>query len=119
MPEEWRKGFLEKNFNLFGLSVYRWMYYCHLCWEEASELTTNCYLQIAYEDIVADPLSAVDRILQFAELKRSSKLEWFLEKTPPINCNRKWRKSLSTDQLNQFFDIVQEERFLALLNDNV
>ena len=56
MPESWREPFYKQHYNLFGFSVYRWMYYLNLCSEESSQIPSHRYLQVSFEDIVKDPI---------------------------------------------------------------
>jgi len=119
MPKSWRDSFYNEHYNIFSFSVYRWMYYLKLFREESSKFPTNRILQIAFEDIVKDPIKSIKMIQDFANLSYSSKMERYLIKIPPINNNIKWRKALSNVQLDIFFQIVKEKCYLDLLRDDI
>ena len=119
MPQTWYKSFTEKHYNLFGFGVYRWKYYLDLCRQESSQISPERFMQIHYEDIVQNPILAIQRIESFAGLRSSTRVDHFVKKIPPINCNTKWRKALTTEQLDQFFEIVTEKENLSLLNNDI
>lgn len=118
-PELWREQFLRRHYNLFALGIYRWMFYLDICWKESKRFSPERYMQISYEDILAKPHDTLRRIQTFAGLGISSNIDWYIQKSPPLQCNRKWRKALTKEQLDEFFDIVLEERFLELLREDM
>jgi|TARA_B100000315_G_scaffold112476_1_gene103050 hypothetical protein len=119
MPELWRKQFYKQYHNIFCFSVYRWMYFLDLCNEESLGLPSERFLQISYEDIVKKPIKSIQRIQSFAQLSYSSKIERYIERVPPINCNRKWRQALTKEQLDDFFHIVIEQKHLNCLREDI
>ena len=119
MPESWREPFFNQHYNIFGFSVYRWMYYLNLCFKESSQISLQRYLQVSYEDIVKDPIKSLRMIQSFANLRYSPKIEQYIEKVPPINNNQKWRQALTQEQLDEFFHIVKEKQYLNLLREDI
>ena len=119
MPQTWYDSFRKNHYNVFGLSVYRWKYYLDLCRKESRQISSKRFMEIHYEDIVQYPIWATQRIVSFAGLQTSARMQRFVEKVPPVNCNTKWRDALTSDQLSHFFEIVTENENLDLLNDNL
>ena len=119
MPESWRDSFIKRHYNIFGFSVYRWMYYITLCSEESSKLPPERYMEVAYEDIVKNPIKSIRMIQNFAKLRYSSKIERYIERVPPINCNQKWKQALTQEQLDEFFLIVKKKQYLDLLREDI
>jgi len=119
MPKPWYETFRNKHYNLFGFGIYRWKYYLDLCRYESRTIPKTHFLQIHYEDLVKHPISTIQNIEEFAHLPHSMRVQNFLRKVPPLNCNTKWRNALTQNQLKQFFEIVTEEENLKLLNDDI
>jgi hypothetical protein len=113
-PAELRERFQRDHHNPFALTVFLWKFFLDNIWYEK----TSRYLQVSYEDFIASPTDLANRILRFMEVPESPRIAWLLSRRPPEDNRFKWKASLKKEQLDEFFEIVVEERFLGLLRDH-
>jgi omega-hydroxy-beta-dihydromenaquinone-9 sulfotransferase len=81
------------------------------------------YLEIRYEDFVAQPMGYLQKISQFCELRWDDEIQTILEQaTHPISLsgrNEAWKNSLKTEDCDRLMDIIGEKmREYGYLNDD-
>lgn len=118
-PDAWRERYQRTQPNPFAATVFFWMHMLSLVWQEKEAIPASRFLEVAYEDLVLDPERVLQDVQSFAGLRASEAVGWYVRNVPPENNNRKWRRSLTREQLDEFFELATEKRFLGLLRDDL
>ena len=75
--------------------------------EEASRIAPQRYLQVKYEDILREPLSFMDKLIEFSELPASEKVETYVRKKSRFrDMNFKFAHDLSGRDLTVLNEVI-------------
>ena len=99
--------------------THQWKFFVNEIWEDAEYLPSSQFVEIQYRDLVALPNSVLKNIFEICGLKMSVRVEWYLEHVTLMNRNDKWRKALNIEQQQTLNDIITEEKFKGLLDDEL
>jgi len=116
-PEPWRGDFYERHHTPVGLLAYLWKYFVGLIRREAASLPPEQYTEVRYAKLVRDPLSVLERTLEFCGLPLTNQFRWCVERTPVSSMDHKWKQRLEADQKRTIHEIVGEDEFRDLMGD--
>ena len=108
-PERWRRMFVERYRNPFGLCVYLWMHFTTSIREEGRSLAGNRYVEVRYEDLNRRPTETLEKLLSVSGLRPSERMSWLARCFRPRNDNSRWRSVLTRRQLQTIDEILDPE----------
>jgi hypothetical protein len=110
-PEAWCKLWKEEYDSVLSFLAFQWKFFLMEIWKDARCLPANQYLEIRYEELIENKKDSVQNIVRFCELAFSSRIKWYLERTPLYNMNYKWREHLNKEQQGELEEIIIEDEF--------
>lgn len=103
--ERWR----ELGGSPLALAAIEWRAVIESARREASEVAPDRYIEVRYEDFVADPHGRLDEITAFCELPRSSEAHGFLDRRIRIrDMNYQWREAFGRTEVQLLDDLRGE-----------
>ncbi len=105
-PEQWRRMFVERYRNPFGLCVYLWMHFTASIREEGRRLAGNRYVEIRYEDLSRHPTETLEKLLSVSGLRPSARVSWLARRVRPRNDNSRWKSVLTPQQIQAIDEIL-------------
>lgn len=112
-PAEWQKEWKSKFNTPHTLSAYQWKYFVSEIFKDAENISQDRYYEVNYNDIVSQPINTFNRLFEFCELKKSKRVEWYLNAIQIQNMNGKWKQYFMEEEikdLNYIFDGINMER---------
>jgi hypothetical protein len=92
-----------------ALAALEWCAVVDRAREEAELLPPGRYLEVRYEDFLADPHRVIDRIADFCELQRAPAAHDFIDRHLTLHAvNYRWRERFSSDELEMLSELMGE-----------
>ena len=101
-PSRHRERALRAIDDPFVFAALFWASCVRGCRVEGARVGASRYLEIAYEDLARRTLPTLERVLAFADLRRSSRVEEGLRVVPPTDNVAKWKTALTEANLVAF-----------------
>ncbi len=106
LDEELLKLWTELGQSSLALAAIEWRAVIESARSEASEVARDRYLEVRYEDFVADPHGKLDELTAFCDLPRSPEPHEFLDRRISIrDMNYQWRKSFGPEEVKLLDDL--------------
>lgn len=117
-PYSWRYGPLSSedqaawnasDHSFVALAGLQWRIHTRAVEAARRALDPSRFLEIRYEDLCAQTIETMHRILDFAELKPSAAFERHIKASPIKDMTERWRKDLSPEQQALLTDLLRKE----------
>lgn len=91
-----QESFIKIDTNqMLAFSAYQWLNFEKKIEQEAQDqLNSSSFLKVRYENLSTNK-SQLQEILDFLNLKMSSRMKFFLKHKPPLDFDSKWKKNLT------------------------
>jgi len=98
LPKQYRKEWEQSDYSFAVLAGIEWKMILDEIEESKKELEPGRFLEIRYEDFVADPLAIFEQVTDFAGLTFDKKFIKKIERYKLRNMNYKWEEELSESE---------------------
>ncbi len=118
-PENWRFGKLspsdqaiweQHDRSFVALAALEWRLIMDATRKTRSQVDSENFLEVRYEDLCVDKHGVYDKVLEFAGLSRCDKFDAVLSSTELANTNDKWRRDLSASQIKIMQSVLKDSR---------
>lgn len=117
-PRPWQREWRREGESQLAFAAIQWKFWLDMIWQEAHEMPPDRYIEIRYEDLIADPIGTMKHVLEFAGLKYTDRFRWLLEHWKFDDMNCKWRTEFSGPQQEQLDRVLSEDRFRRLFEED-
>lgn len=98
LPAEWESEWARSGYSFVVLAGLQWKLLMGCYAGARSILPEQRLLELSYEQLVADPIATMSRVLEFCELRTDRRYSRYLDSVSIYDGNRKWRTDLSERQ---------------------
>jgi hypothetical protein len=98
LPDDWQNEWRTYGSTPLALTAMQYRAIMQICEQEKKLLDPNRYLEVTYEDFVADPLNIMKKILSFCRLKDSQLLFDYINSKQYSNQNQKYIEKITPNQ---------------------
>jgi len=117
-PDAWRRQWHREGESQLAFAATQWKFWLDTIWQEARQMPSDQYLEIRYEDLIADPRGTTKQILEFAGLPYTNRFRWLVEHWKFADMNRKWRSEFTGPQKEELDRVICEDRFRRLFEED-
>ncbi len=102
-PEEWERY----NLHPMALVAMQYKAIMDICQSEQSRLGEGRYLEITYQEFIADPMSTMNRVLDYVGLSASDEVNRYINAPGRYqNMDNKYESELSSNEISMIRQIV-------------
>ena len=111
----WRNGLTDEDFKVcqrydnspIVLTAIQWRRIMLIARQEAAAIDPSRYIEVRYEDALRDPISCIDKLVDFSQLPRSKKVHDYIRtKSAFKDMNFKFSKDLKTHDISLLDEII-------------